>query len=435
MIGRAELAPLRHAPYRYFLGHRFAAMLANAMAPIALAFAVLDLEHSPSALGTVLAARSIPMIVLMLYGGVIADRFPRHVVLVVANAAGFLSQGLAATLMLTGNADIWSLAAIEAVNGAAAAFTLPAMVGLVPHLVPSGQLQQANALNGLARNVTTIGGASIGGAVVGFAGPGWGLASASLLLGLAGLLVSRVAVPPIPASERQSVIRELREGWHEFVSHRWLWLVVLAFGGLLAILEAVWFTLGPVVADETFGRMAWGLILASNSVGVVVGLTVQLRLRTRRLLLAGMIGIAIEAPMLFVLGVHPSAVPLAVAAFVAGIGSSLFAIGWETSLQQHIPHDKLSRVAAYDALGSFVAMPIGQLAAGPLAAVFGVREVIMVGAVAYAAIAVATLLDRSVRTLRRTDPLSAAGADREPVEIQHLAGGEDQGGHQHGGHR
>jgi MFS family permease len=396
---------------------------------------VLDLEHSPSALGTVLAARSIPMIVLMLYGGVIADRFPRHVVLVVANAIGFLTQGLAASLLLTGNAEVWSLAAIEAVNGAAAAFTLPAMVGLVPHLVPRGQLQQANALNGLARNITTIGGASVGGAIVGFAGPGWGLAVSALLLGLAALLVSRVAVPPIEAGERQSVIRELRVGWREFVSHRWLWLIVLAFGGLLAILQGVWFTLGPVVADQTFGRTAWGLILASNSVGVVVGLTVQLRLRTRRLLLAGMLGIAIEAPMLFLLGVHPQVLTLAVAAFVAGIGSSLFAIGWETSLQQHIPHDKLSRVAAYDALGSFVAMPIGQLAAGPLAAVFGVREVIMVGAACYAAIAVATLFDRSVRTLQRTDrpgapPLAAAGADGESVEVQHLADRQDRGADQ-----
>lgn len=428
MIGRAELAPLRHRPYRYFIGHRFAAMLAGAMAPIALAFAVLDLEHSPSALGTVLAARSIPMVVLMLYGGVIADRFPRHVVLVVANVVGFLTQGLAATLLLTGQADVWSLAAIEAVNGAAAAFTLPAMVGLVPHLVPAGQLQQANALNGLARNVTTIGGASVGGAIVGFAGPGWGLAVSALLLGCAALLVGRIRVAAQALAERTSTVRELRDGWREFVAHRWLWLIVLAFGGLLAILQGVWFTLGPVVADETFGRTAWGLILAVNSVGVVVGLTVQLRLRTRRLLLAGMIGIAIEAPMLFVLGVHPNVVLLATTAFVAGIGSSLFGIGWETSLQQHIPRDKLSRVAAYDALGSFVAMPIGQLAAGPLAAVFGVREVIVVGAVAYAAIAVATLLDRSVRTLRRTDGLAVPGADGQAVEVQHLDDRQHRGG-------
>jgi MFS family permease len=412
-LGRDALAPLRHLPFRYYLGARFASLLGNAIAPIALAFAVLDLTGSAAALGMVLASRTIPMVVLMLYGGVIADRFRRHVVLVVANALCFGTQGVAAGLLLAGTAEIWHLAVIEAVNGAAVAFTLPAMQGLMPHLVPRGELQQANALGGLVRNATMIGGASAGGAIVGFVGPGWGLAVDALSFGVAAALLTRLRLPATDRPEKSTVLHDLRVGWREFVSRRWVWVIVVAFGVLNAIHAGALQTLGPVIADETFGRVGWGLVNSAQAVGLVIGGLVLLRFRPRHPMRIGMAGMLTLVPVFVVLGIAPSLWLLMLVILVAGFGMELFGIGWETALQQHVPHEKLSRVSSYDILGSLVALPVGQLLAGPLAEAYGVRNVIVAGAVIYAGVVVATLLDRSVWTLRRADdqvPANAAQA-------------------------
>ncbi|WP_020575827.1 MFS transporter [Actinopolymorpha alba] len=412
MIGKEALAPLRHRGFRAFLGARFTSLLGNAIAPIAVAFAVLDLTNSASALGMVLAARMIPTTVLMLFGGVIADRLPRHIVLVTANVVCFATQAAAAGLLLSGHAKLWQIVVIEVLNGAAAAFTFPAMQGLMPHLVPRDQLQQANALSGLVRSGTAIGGASLGGVIVGFLGSGWGLAVDAASFGIAALFLIRLRIPPAEHVAGGSVAHDLRVGWREFVSRRWVWVIVAAFGIMNAILAGGWSTLGPVVADGSFGRMAWGVVLSCQSAGTVLGMLVLLRFRPRHPLRLGMIGMLAEAPMLLVLGIDPEVVVLASAALAAGVGGAMFGIAWETSLQQHVPHDKLSRVSSYDALGSWVAMPVGQLLAGPLAAAFGVEQVIVVGAVIYAGVAALTLVDPSVRGLTRADQ-----ADRsEPAE-------------------
>jgi MFS family permease len=391
MIGRESLAPLREPRFRYFLAARFASLLGNAIAPIALAFAVLDLTDSASALGTVLAARSIPMILLMLYGGVIADRLPRHVVLVVSHVVCFATQGLAAGLLLTGHAEVWQLAGIEVVNGAAAAFTMPALFGLLPHLVSREHLQQANALSGTIRTITMIGGASLGGVIVGFAGSGWGLAFDAVTFGVAAVLISRLKVGGIPPAERTSTLHDLRVGWREFVSRRWVWVVVVSFTVLNMIIAGAWNTLGPVVADDTFGRAAWGTILAFNAVGFLLGTMLMLRFRPRHPIRIAMLAMALEVPLIALLGWYPNAIVLCASALVAGTGVSIFAVIWETSMQQRIPHDKLSRVISYDMLGSFI---------GPLSAAFGIRDVIVGAAGVYLVVILIAVADRSVWSLR-----------------------------------
>jgi MFS family permease len=403
LLDREAFAPLRNSGFRYYAGARFATLLGNAIAPIAVAFAVLDLTRSASALGIVLAARTVPMVVLLLLGGVIADRFPRHRVLVVSSLVSFGTQGLAAALLLTGTAEVWHLAAIEAANGAGVAFALPAVQGIMPHLVPRGQLQQANALNGLVRSVTLIGGASTGGVIVGFLGPGWGLAVDALSFAVAAVLLARLRLPAGDRPEKSTVLYDLRVGWQEFVCRRWVWVVVAAFCLLNAIQAGAYGTLGPVVADETFGRVGWGLVGSAMSVGLVVGGIALLRFRPRHPMRLGVAGMLCEVPLLLALGVAPSVWLLVLAAFFAGVGVELFSVAWETALQQHIPAEKLSRVASYDMLGSLVALPAGQLLVGPLAAAYGVREVITVGAALYAVIVVVTLVDRSVWSLRRAD--------------------------------
>jgi hypothetical protein len=397
---REDLSVLRHRSVRAFLAARFTSMLGGSIAPIALAFAVLDVSDSAAALGVVLAARSIPNVLFMLIGGVVADRLPRHLVLVAANSLCALTQAIAATLLVTGNAQIWQLAALEALNGVAAAFLFPAQTGVLPALVDREELPQANALAGFIRSTALIGGGAIAGVIVGFAGPAAGLYIDAATFVIAAALLAGLTMPPVDRTG-SSMLTDLRDGWTEFVSRQWVWVIVAAFGLINVIWAASWQTLGPVIADDTFGRAGWGIASACFGLGLVAGGVLMIRVKPRYPLRVGMLGILAYLPAIVLLVAAPYTILIALAAFLVGVGSECFGIGWETALGQHIPLDKLSRVSSYDALGSFVAIPVGQLSVGYLAAGVGVTAVELSGAVAVAGLVGATLAFASVRNLVR----------------------------------
>ncbi len=402
MSWRQDLAVLRHRDVRIFISARFVSILGSAIAPIALVFAVLDVSDRTSAVGTVLAARSIPNIVFLLIGGVISDRLPRNLVLVVANTVSGLTQALAAVLVLSGHATIWQLVVIEAVNGTAAAFVLPALTGILPSIVDRSELPQANAVSGFARSVALIGGGAVAGVVVGFTSPGIGLAVDAVTFLIGAYLLARLSIPRIQRAA-SSVLTDLRVGWDEFVARQWVWVVVLGFCVLNVIFVACYRTLGPVIADDTFGRTGWGIASACFGVGLIVGGVLMIRVKPRYPLRIGMFGILLGAPIMIVLALAPNTIMVAAMSFLVGISYEIFGIGWETALGQHIPIDKLSRVSSYDMLGSIIAVPIGQLTVGYVAAAAGVTAVELYGAALYVAITVATLVVPSVWQLQRTD--------------------------------
>jgi predicted MFS family arabinose efflux permease len=140
-------------------------------------------------------------------------------------------------------------------------------------------------------------------------------------------------------------------------------------------------------------------VLSAEAAGLLVGTFVLLWLRLRHPLRAGMLGVAVIAAPILVLGLDPAVVPLLVLSFLGGIGMELFGIGWQTALQEHVPERLLSRVSSYDALGSFVAIPAGAVVFGPLAGRFGAEPVLVVAGISYLAVALSTLLSRSVREL------------------------------------
>jgi predicted MFS family arabinose efflux permease len=372
------------------------------MASIALAFAVLDITDSPVALGQVLAARTIPMVALLLYGGVIADRLPRTLVLQVSNVGSALSQGAIAALVLSGHAEIWMLVVLSVVQGAVSGVAFPAMASVLPQLVPRSDLQPANALVSLTRNGMMVLGPTLGALLVVSVGSGWALAVDAATWLVSAVLLLPVTLPPKePSSEPSDTIGELREGWAFFWATPWLWQVVVGFGALNLIHAGAWLTLGPAIADDTIGRQAWGLVLSAQAAGFLLTTVVLLRVRLERPLLLGMVGVALIAPPILLLGVSPTVVGLVVAAFVAGAGTEIFGMGWNLAMQENIDDSMLSRAYSYDALGSFVTLPVGQLAFGPLAAAFGFEEVLVVSAVAYVVICALVLSSRSVRRLKR----------------------------------
>ncbi|MGH3587498.1 MAG: MFS transporter, partial [Pseudonocardia sp.] len=372
---------------------------------------VLDITDSATALGQVLAAHTIPLVLFLLFGGVIADRLPRALVLQVSNLLSALSQGILAWLVITGEAELWMIITLAAVNGLVDSVGFPAMASMVPQLVQRSHLQSANALLSLSRGGLTIAGPSISALLVVTVGPGWALAVNALAWLVSAALLMPVKIPPRPPKEEQtSTLQELREGWSLFKNTTWLWVVVLAFGVLNAIHIGAWFTLGPAAAKETIGEQGWGFVLSAESAGLLLMTVILLRVKLKRPLYVGMLGCSLMGVPMVVLGVEPHLLTLLLVTFVAGAGIEVFSIGWSLAMQENIAEDKLSRAYSYDALGSFVAMPVGQLIYGPLGEAFGYRDVLVVSGILYAAIALFTLTSRSVRNLER------AHADAAPVE-------------------
>lgn len=407
-----SLAPLREHNFRWYFAARLISTAGSMMAPIALAFAVLDVSDSASALGQVLAARSVPLVLFLLIGGVIADRIDRALVMQVCNVVAALTQGTVAWLVISGQAELWQLIVLEAINGTMAAASFPAMASVVPQLVPRAQLQQANVLLSMTRGGLAILGPSLAAVLVVTVGSGWALAIDAATWGVAALCLVRVHIPQRDRSgdAPPNMFRELREGWTVFTGHTWLWVVVLAFGLLNAIHAGAWFTLGPVIAKDTIGEKGWGYAVSAEALGLLLMTVVMLRVTVRFPLRAGMLGMTCFSLPLLILGLDPQLIPLVAATFVAGVGMEVFSIGWSLAMQENIDESVLSRAYSYDALGSFVAMPLGQLVYGPLGEWFGYRDVLVVSAVLYAAIALGALTSKSVRNMEREVSTTSAPA-------------------------
>ncbi len=404
---------LRHRNFRWFYIASTVNLIGTTMSGVALAFAVLSISDSATDLGYVLAASTIPTILLLLLGGVVADRMSLTVVIRLGATLLGVTQAAAAALVITGTAQIWMLICLEALNGTALALTFPALQSITPRLVPPDLLQQANVLQSLARGSFRVIGPSIGALLVVGLGAGWALAVDAATWLAAAAILALVRLPPRPPRhDARSTFDDLREGWSYVRSTTWLWVVVVAFSLLNAVQAGAWSTLGPAQAKSTIGAQAWGIVLSAQSVGLLVTTFVMLRRPLRRPLLSGMLGIAWLGVPMVVLGWDPHLVPLAIATFVAGAGTEVFSLGWTLAMQEHVPADMLSRAYSYDALGSFLGIPIGELAFGPLGASLGYGPVLVVSGFGYIAIALLTLTSRPVRDLRRVpvpDAMATAG--------------------------
>jgi MFS family permease len=385
-------------------------LLGSGVAPVALAFAVLGLPGaSATDLGLVLAARAVAQVLLLLLGGVLGDRWPRIAVLLTSDLLSMAAQGAVAALFLTGTAGVPAVAALAAVNGAAGALFLPAARGVVPEVVTGEHLLPANALLRLSANVTGIVGAALAGVLVVTVGAGWALAADAASFGVSALLLLGVRLPAGARTAATSVLTDLREGWREFASRRWLWVVVSQFALVNGCFAAV-NVLGPLTAQRSLGGAAgWSAVLTCLSVGLVAGSLLALRLRPRfplRTAVAATLGFAPP----FVLLAVPAPVWLIGAAMLAtGVCVDVFEVLWDTTLQQHVPHTALSRIGAYDAVGSFALGPVCLAVVGPLADSVGTRAVLLAGGAVSAAAGLAALADRTVRRLPPTAVSSAAG--------------------------
>jgi len=408
-----RLAPLGERPYRLFFSASTISTLGDSVAGIALAFAVLDLSGAPKPLylAIVFAGRQLANGLLVLYGGVLSDRLPRNRILVGAAIGQGAAQAATATVVLSDQATIGLLVALQIVYGAADAFVIPAETGLVPQTVSDERLQEANALRGMMRNLIFVAGPAVGGVIVVAGSPGIALAIDAASFAGAALLLMRIRVPQRAArAEHARFFHELREGWREFTSRTWLWSTVVVFG-LGNFFFMFWPVIGPIVAKEHLGGAgAWAKILVANGIGAVVGGAFALRYRPRLPLVACVLWPMLVCGQLVALALHAPTWAIAGASFCAGFGIAIHLALWFTIFQREVPEHAQSRVSSYDALGSFVLTPLGLVAAGLFAAGIGVSNTAWLAAAAILCLNSTMLLIPSVWRIGRVGRPSTIAA-------------------------
>jgi predicted MFS family arabinose efflux permease len=413
---RKDLGILRDRPFTLLLIARTMAMLGTAFGPVAIAFGVLGLPGATATtLSAVLTAEALPMVAFTLVGGVIADRLPRHRVIAVSETANALAYaGLAASLF-TGWTPLPLLMALSAVTGISVALIHPALTGIIPDVVPPERLQTANALLGFGVNSARVAGAVLGGAAVALLGAPAALAASGATFAVAAVLVTLLGrtLPKGARDGGSSMLADLREGWHEFFSRQWLWVVVAQYSIVVLALQAANGVLGPLLArDELGGAPAWSAVLAGQAFGMVVGVLVAIRVRPRRPILVGVLLTFAGAVPSLLLGVGAPLWSVVAGAFLTGVCFDVFGVLWATTLQREVPPESLSRVASYDALGSFMLGPLGLMVAGPAAELAGVRPSLIGCAVLIILVSAAALLAPGVRRLRAPGrPVRAPAAE------------------------
>ena len=378
------------------------------MVPIAMAFGVLQLTGSTSSTGIVISSQIAASVLVVLFGGVVADRVSRRRVMVSADVAAMFGQAAMAAALISGRANVPLLMLLMAWNGVAGAFHHPALMGFVPQVVPAEKLQAANALLGTARSGAFALGAACGGVLVALVGSGATIAIDALGFAIAALLVSRIRVSVEQAGTSTSLLEDLRGGWAEFTSHRWLWVIVLQFSVLVAASESVYGLIGPAVAKQSMGGAPdWGFISAAAGVGTLVGGFVALRLHVLRPMLFATNCMFMTAAPALMLAMTTRVWMIALATFASGICGQIFGVLWNTTLQRKIPPGLLSRVSAYDALGSIGLAPLGVIAAGFLLESAGSRTTSFIAATLMIVPTAAALLEPEVRRMRLDSPRNA----------------------------
>jgi MFS family permease len=404
------LGALRERDFRLLFTATTITTLGDAVAGIALVFAVLDLTHSATDLGIVIAVRQAVNTSTVLLGGVVGDRVSRSLVLVVASLAQGAAQTATAGLVLSGSATIAWLVVLQGVYGAADGFVLPSEVGLIPQTVSAERLQQANALQGLTRNVVFVLGPAVGGILVVAGSPGVALAIDAASFYAAALVLRQIRIPQRAAEVTAGFLHELREGWRQFSSRTWLWSTVLLFG-IGNVFFMFWSVLGPTVAKERLdGARSWAVILVVGGLGAIAGGGVALRFRPARPLVACVVTPIPYAFQLVALALHAPFWLVVAVAFCSGMGIAVHLALWFTVFQREVPEHARSRVSSYDALGSFVLTPLGTAIAGPVAAAAGIDHALLIAAGAIVICNCAMLLIPSVWSIRDSEPTTTMAA-------------------------
>lgn len=381
---------------------RFISNLGNGITPIALSFGVLGLPNgSASQLSLVLGSQMIPLLLFMLFGGVIGDRYKRNKIVGGSDILGSAFVLVSASSFIFGFVSIPLLCAMGALFGVLNALWWPAFSGVLPEILPKEQLQRGNSVIGLLSNFGYTAGALVGGILVAFAGSGWALAVDAFSFFIAGVLVWSIDLPKIIRDESGTMFHQLVVGWREFMARKWVVSVVIAFTFINLAYESTIGVLGPLATKESgYGPREWSLVLAVSTVGMILTGLVLLKVRLTKPLVYGITPMLLMATWIFSITFSADIWIPIIVAFFAGVAIEIFYVAWSTSMQHNIPEEAYSRVISYDALGSYALAPLGLIFIGPLAEQIGTKNALYILAALVFVAAIGALSVREVRQVR-----------------------------------
>ncbi|MFF1407362.1 MFS transporter [Streptomyces sp. NPDC058294] len=394
--------------FALFFVARAVARLGDTMLPVALATGLLEQGYGAGAVGLAMAATTAAFAGLVVFGGVIADRFSTRKLMIGADLVRLGTQSLAAGLFFTGHVVLWQICAIGVVNGIAGAVFQPGVASTVPRL--AADIQGANGAIRIAESAAQLAGPAVAGVLVALASPGGVFAAHAATYMVSALCLLLLRLPPLPAGVRAATGSGMRafradlvDGWREFRARTWLWGVIAVW---CLYMIAVWGPAVPLVATEVVGQHgpgAYGLVNSALGGGTVIGGLIALRLRPRRMLRAGAVALFAFFGFPAAVGAGLGVPAMAAGAALAGAGMSFWSVMWATSVQTQVPADVLNRIHAYDVAGSLAMMPIGQALAGPAAGALGAGHVLLVAGAVSLVVAAALLAVPAIRDLVRAD--------------------------------
>ena len=408
------LAPLRDPEFRKLWVAMCVSLLGDGAFLVAIAWQVYELSNTPTAMSVVGIAMTVPTILFLLLGGVASDRFDRRRVMVGADLLRAAAGMALAVLALSGSLAVWQVAVIASLYGTGAAFFAPAFDALVPDIVPSERLAQANALDQLMRPILfRMAGPALGGLLVAAAGAGavFALDAGSFAFSAVTLLLVRVAATA-PADRAPSVRHELAEGWRFVRGRVWLWatfasaaIAYLCFMGPVEVLL-------PYIVKNDLGGSArdLGMVFAAGGVGsVLCALVMGQRDIPRRGITFIYVSWTLATLAVAGYGVSSAVWQLMLAALAFNALETAGTIIWATLKQRHVPRRMLGRVSSLDWLISIGLLPVSFALAGPLASALGSRGALVAAGIVGAIVTGAAYFVPRMRDIERA--AAAVGRD------------------------
>lgn len=391
-----------------FFTARGVAKLGDSMLPVALAAGLLQYGYGAGAVGLAMASSVACFAGLVIFGGVLADRFNTRLLMTGADLVRLVTQSLAAVMFFTGHVVLWEICVIGAINGSAAAVFQPGVAGTVPRL--ASDVQAANGAIRVAESGAQLAGPAVAGMLVALASPGLVFAAHAGTYALSALCLLLLRLPPLPGDAAAGKTRprgafrsELVEGWREFRSRRWLWGVISVWCVLMIGASGPAVPLVAVQVTQEYGSTAYGLVNSALGAGTVIGGVLALRLRPRRMLRAGALALFGFALFPATAGAGLGVPWMMAGCAVAGAGMSFWGVMWATSVQTQVPREILNRIHAYEVAGSIAMQPVGQALAGPAAATFGTQQVLLAGGAITLMVATTMISIPAIRGLVRAD--------------------------------
>ncbi|GHG02040.1 MFS transporter [Streptomyces filamentosus] len=397
---RQSLEPFRHRRFAYQYAGFTVSVIGNTLSQVAVTVGLLEVTGSGATAGLALSTSTVALVVCILFGGVWADRLPRHLVMATMDCVRAASQIGVGVMLLTDRVQLPLLLFLQVCFGAAQAFHLPASSGLTRFTVPKDQLQRANTLLSFARSMSGVLGPLLAGALIATVGAGWALIGDGLSFLVSGACAALIKLPRRETPrEKDSTLRELAAGFRLVRTTPWIWTSIVGFM-CTHVAVAVFMVVGPVLASQNgTGVWQWSLLIAALGVGDVLGDLFLLRYQPQRPMLVARLAELLLVPMLLLMAWGAPLPVQVVAVALAGAGMTAADSLWLTTMQHEVPEDSMSKVSSYDWLSSVALRPVGfalgaAFAGGGLAVVLGCLAVLVLAS------RLVSLAHPSVRSLR-----------------------------------